>query len=227
MSKPLWASQLGSQSSSNASSNILRDKSFAYDLNMNTGTVSRGVDFAPRLAEVQPGILRFVHHPPYNHPPWRGLTPTNNLNPTQLEPNTATNVPRLHRPCVRRPLPACLPALRTFSLDVEKQKSHSIRLAFSISFLPQWRGPRPSHTPVTGSPPPSFLFFVFLFFTNHTPWQFRFRGVVPIPFSSTWRGLSLHDGDLTYMTGTSTSAPRPRRLTPVKLYRGNYVRSPL
>ena len=56
MGKALMGHKRPLQTSPNASSNIGLDKSFAYDLNKNLGTVRRGVDFAPRLSEVQPGI---------------------------------------------------------------------------------------------------------------------------------------------------------------------------
>ena len=47
------------------SSNIERDKSFVYDLNIERGTVRVRVAFVPRSAEVKPLFLRFVTFIPF------------------------------------------------------------------------------------------------------------------------------------------------------------------
>ena len=51
------------QSMLNTSSNIGKDKSFAYDLNKERGIVSMRVASVPRSAEIQPLFWRFVSFP--------------------------------------------------------------------------------------------------------------------------------------------------------------------
>ena len=55
-----------SHANQNASSNFKWNKSFAYDLNIEPGTVSFwGVDFAPRPAEVHPLVLQICTSSPF------------------------------------------------------------------------------------------------------------------------------------------------------------------
>ena len=74
-------------------------KSFAYDLNTERGTVSLGVDSAPRPAEVHPTFHWFVHHPPYWSLLWGAFTTA-----AASQPLTHSNsVSRTHSPSPHPP----------------------------------------------------------------------------------------------------------------------------